>query len=57
MPITLTIPEHLSPEDAQLYVDLYRERNRVPRHEIRIVRGNAWQAAADQEARGLPGVA
>lgn len=60
MSIPLTIPEHLSPEDAELYVALYRERNRVSRHEICTVRDNAWKAADDavrQPGRHLPGAA
>jgi hypothetical protein len=57
----LTIPEHLTEEDANLYVDLYCERNRVSRNEIRTVRSNAWRCAGEdavrQMARHLRGAA
>jgi hypothetical protein len=46
----LTIPDHLSPEDADLYVALYCERNRIDRDELRAVRA-AVRAAQDAAAR------
>ena len=48
-PTHLTIPAHLSDEDARLYVDLYCERNRVPRSELHLVRDNI--AAAQERER------
>jgi hypothetical protein len=40
---------HLAPEDRELYLALYAERNRVDRHEATTVQ-RARQAAQDAEA-------
>lgn len=41
---TITIPAHLSDYDADLYVALYCERNRLPRDGVKRVRASVTDA-------------